>query len=74
MFEQYKRDHVIETRAYTGRTDEWIKGKQPLLVVPKNDQEVRPVLDCTKTGLNAALSPWGMSLPQFLQFAALILP
>ena len=71
---QYKCDRVIETREYTGKVDEWIKGKQPILVVPKNEDEVRPVLDCSKTGLNGALSPWGMSLPKFLEFACLVRP
>ena len=55
-------------------TDDWIVAKQPILVVPKNEYEVRPVLDCTKTGLNECLSPWGMELPQFLAFASLLRP
>ena len=27
VFDQYTRDNVIETRAYTGKLDTWIRGK-----------------------------------------------
>lgn len=50
----------------------WVVAKHPLLIVPKNENEVRPVLDATKHGLNEALSPWGMSLPKFIHFAVLV--
>ena len=48
--------------------------KNPILIVPKDHKEVRPVMDCSKSGLNQALAPWGMSLPtihEFLYFLGL---
>lgn len=46
--------------------------KHPILVVPKDANEVRPVLDCTATGLNDALAPWGMSLPTIKEFVCFL--
>ena len=58
----------------TAETTRWVKNYSPILVVPKDDKEVRPVLDGSSSGLNACLSPWGMSLPNFLHFALLVQP
>lgn len=54
-----------------GPRDGWIKAKHPFLIVPKDEFEVRPVLDCSSTGLNQALAPWSMDLPTIKEFATL---
>jgi hypothetical protein len=46
----------------TGEVD-FVVNVNPLLAIPKTDTEVRPVLDCTRGGVNGALAPWGMALP-----------
>ena len=73
VFDQYTRDGVVETRSRKeAENTGWVKNYSPILVVPKDESEVRPVLDGSSSGLNAALSPWGMSLPSFLHFALMV--
>ena len=39
-------------------------------MVPKDQSEDRPVLDCSNSGLNAQLTPYGMTLPTIVEFLA----
>lgn len=43
-----------------------------ILTVPKDNNEIRPCLDCTRSGLNEALAPWGLQLPTILEFLVLL--
>ena len=40
--------------------------------MPKNEFELRPVMDCTMGGVNAQLAPWGMSLPNIEVFLGVL--
>ena len=37
-----------------------IKLVNGIITVAKDEHEIRPCLDCTRSGLNGALAPWGM--------------
>ena len=68
MFDQYAKDNVIETKPIDQVTPDFICNLNPLKVVPKDEHEVRPVLNCTSSHLNEALAPHGMDLPSILNF------
>jgi hypothetical protein len=40
--------------------------------VKKDANEIRPCVDCTRSGLNAALAPWGIQLPTIIEFLVLL--
>jgi hypothetical protein len=64
----------VEMWSGLGEVQEFVCNINPLTVVPKDDTEVRPCLDCTYTGLNLALAPWGLGLPTIEEFLGLLEP
>ena len=45
-----------------------------IVAVPKDEHEIRPCLDCTRSGLNGAMAPWGISLPTIIDFLSFLHP
>ena len=50
-WEQFERDGIVEYPE-GGENNGFVVNVNPLQAVPKDETEMRPVMDCTKGGIN----------------------
>ncbi len=63
IFYQLLFESIIEVCPHSDEhADSLVKYVNPLFVIPKDDKEMRPCLDCTRSGLNELTTPRAMLL------------
>jgi hypothetical protein len=60
VYAQYLHDQVIEEISAEDAKAGAIKLINGIIAVPKDEHEVRPCTDCSRSGLNECLTPYGM--------------